>query len=855
MDHPSEAALRALFQEKLSEEEAGRVAVHLESCAECLARAERLTAVPPDLWAFLASTVGPTSEPHIRVPEVPGYEGLCELGRGGCGVVYRATETATNREVALKVLRGGALASPAERAWFLAEARAAAALRHPNVVTVFAVGEAAGLPYYAMEFLPAGPLSARLDGSPFPLARAVALAEAVAGALHHAHENGVVHRDVKPGNILIDATEGGGRNLIPKVSDFGTAKRPEPSTAPTPSHAILGTVEYMAPEQAFGRSRDAGPAADVYSLGAVLYELLTGRRPFRGATPYETLLLVRNEEPVHPRRLRPVIPRDLETVCLKCLEKDPGRRYATAADLAADLRAHREGRPVAARPVGPGGRLARWARRSPGVAGLSAGSLLLLLTALTLVTFFWQRSEDQKSTTLDFAALAAEATSKLFLHPDLVSEADRAAIARQAEILERISDMARSPEEERRFAYASLQLANGLYELGETDRSARATGEAMRRLRRLAESPGNHQRTARYHYAQGCIQLAALAERQGRADEELRRYEEAVAVAEGLARDYPGVDAYLGELAIFQERLAVAYADRGRDDPAETLLKWSLAGNRKMVHRYPHDPGRYGYYHDVNIRYGALLIRRRRDAERYLALARERMDLCEAARRQKEWHLIAPKLLHLQPIAVLDRLGEKSEASRLLAQGLTIWRELAARTPLPPRDREEYARWLDADGHRRWPSDPDAAGRSFREAVGVLTTMTAGPDGTASDRALAEVLLLRPDPGGRDVEKALVHLRRTPADPASLQHLFGIARFESGDFPTARDELQRFVDSAGPSRAILARTYLAMTYARLGDRERAVRELETARRAVDADLTVEWPVLNTLERAGREVMP
>jgi WD40 repeat protein len=336
-------------------------------------------------------------------PRVPGYEILGELGRGGMGVVYRARQTALNREVALKMVLAGEHAGAAERARFRAEAEAVARLSHPNVVQIHEVGEHDGLPFFSLEYCPGGSLAGRLDGTPWPARRAAELVETLARGVHAAHQAGVVHRDLKPANVLLTA------DGIPKVTDFGLAKRLDVDTGQTQSGAIVGTPSYMAPEQAAGRPKDVGPAADVYALGAILYELLTGRPPFRAATPLDTVLQVVGDDPVPPRRLQPMVPRDLETVCLKCLDKQPRRRYASAAALAADLRRFLAGEPVTARPVTSVERALKWARRRPAVAGLLLLVAAVTLTGVGLVAWKWREAEYQRGLVVRKAGEAQQA--------------------------------------------------------------------------------------------------------------------------------------------------------------------------------------------------------------------------------------------------------------------------------------------------------------------------------------------------------------------------------------------------------------------------------------------------------------
>jgi serine/threonine-protein kinase len=305
------------------------------------------------------------------LPDVPGHDVEAVLGRGGMGVVYRARHRRLNRPVALKMMIAGTYAGPQELARFRRESESLAELGHPHVVQVHEAGDLDGLPYFTMELVEGGTLAEKLAGVPQPPDRAADLMMTLAGAVQAAHDRGIVHRDLKPANILLtpDGT--------PKISDFGLARRLDPGACITRTGVRVGTPSYMAPEQAAGTPGSVGPAVDVYALGAVLYELLTGRPPFLAESAAETERQVIAEEPAPPSRLNARVPRDLETICLKCLHKDPRRRYASAASLGDDLGRFRRGETIAARPAGTLERVGKWVRRHPGRAAGVAGIALV----------------------------------------------------------------------------------------------------------------------------------------------------------------------------------------------------------------------------------------------------------------------------------------------------------------------------------------------------------------------------------------------------------------------------------------------------------------------------------------------
>jgi tetratricopeptide (TPR) repeat protein len=357
---------------------------------DLLSGGESGTGFAPPFRSLLGTP--PTTEPPLGasaegLPAVSGYEILSELGRGGMGIVYQARQCSLRRLVALKMILAGLHTDPTARLRFRTEAEAVARLSHPNIVQIHEVGEAAGRPFLCLEYLDGGSLREKAAGTPQPEREAAGLVETLARAVHYTHQHGILHRDLKPTNVLL-AGDG-----TAKISDFGLARIVDGDLGPTCTESMLGTPSYMAPEQAAGDRGKVGPPADAYSLGAILYELLTGRPPFQGSSPLHTLEQARTQEPVPPRRLRRSLSGELEAICLKCLEKDPARRYASAEALADDLRCFLDGQPVRARPIPFYRRLWRSARRraAPAAWALSAAALACLL----LSGWWYFRTADQ----------------------------------------------------------------------------------------------------------------------------------------------------------------------------------------------------------------------------------------------------------------------------------------------------------------------------------------------------------------------------------------------------------------------------------------------------------------------------
>jgi len=343
--------------------------------------------------------VGTTARSAALLGDFGDYELLEEIGRGGQGVVYRAHQKSLNRTVALKVIGLGHWATEAHLKRFRREAEAAASLEHPCIVPIYEVGERDGSCYFSMKFVEGGRLDAVTKREPMPVRHAVELIGKVARTVHYAHEHRILHRDIKPGNILLD------QNGEPHLTDFGLARLVETESTVTRTMEVLGTPSYMAPEQAGGNNTKPTSATDVYGLGAVLYQLLTSQPPFAGGTTYETIRLLLDTEPRQPRVLNPKIDRDLSTICLKCLEKDPQLRYSSALALAEDLERWLKHEPIKARRTGLITRGGKWVRRNPGFAAMAA---MLLVLAVPLGVMVWKSEFVRPPPTTGIAVLPFE---------------------------------------------------------------------------------------------------------------------------------------------------------------------------------------------------------------------------------------------------------------------------------------------------------------------------------------------------------------------------------------------------------------------------------------------------------------
>ena len=675
----------------------------------------------------------------VPPPEVPGYELLGEIGRGGMGVIYKARQKGLNRFVALKMISAGAHASGEERARLRTEAEAAARLQHPNIVQIYEVGSAAGVPYVSLEYLAGGSLAAALGGTPLPPRGAAELVELLARAVQAAHEQGILHRDLKPANILLSRRWGakaaagdggrrtgerGGPALSPggeiasrphtppaapptfKITDFGLAKDLSGRGGQTTTGAILGTPGYMAPEQAQGGSKHVGPAADVYALGAILYETLTGRPPFRAATVLDTLLQVRTQEVVSPGLLQQNLPRDLVTVCLKALAKEPHRRYATAAALAGDLRAFLNDKPITARPVTSWERGWRWCRRNRFLAAVSAAALALLVTAVAALTtgiLAINREKDRTQRALEAESVALKRarqsldemfsqvvedwlTSRSQLEPP-----QKAFLERALGLYESFAAETGSDAEVRDGVGSALMRSGHIREyLGQREDALRAYEQARVLYQELCR---DHPAVADYPFklADSYNALGNLFHRMHRLPEAQEALETGIGLLERQAENAPGLPDP-SRLARSQAILGAVLRDAGRPGDGEAALRQALGIQKQLVADFPDRPD---YRLELSGTYTKLAILTA-NAGRPDDAVRAFRDSLGVVKQLTTDFPGVPRYRYELAIGhynmgtlLMKRDGKVAEAT--LRDALPLWRQLVADFPSVPEYRRNLA--------------------------------------------------------------------------------------------------------------------------------------------------------------------
>jgi tetratricopeptide (TPR) repeat protein len=528
-------------------------------------------------------------------PSIPDFEILGVLGRGGMGVVYQARQKSLDRTVALKMIPLSDRARPEEIARFRSDAEAAAHLQHPDFMQIYQVGEQDGRPYFVLEFAGGGSLAQHIAATPQPVRQAAELVERLARAMHYAHERGIVHRDLKPANILLTS------DGMPRITDFGLAKRLDKEMGQTRTGVVMGTPSYMAPEQAEGRTKEITPRTDVYALGAILYELLTGRPPFLAETSLETVRQVVSEEPVAPARLRPNVPRDLETVCLKCLHKEPARRYASALDLAEDLRRFVVGEPVQARPTSLVERAWKWARRRPALAallavGTASAAALAVVMLLYNAQLQGERAEAQRARERAQANYekAREAVDRFYtkvtetklLNVPRLEALKRDLLQTAGQFYEElVRDRADDPDAVADLGRAYWRLGNITGETASKTEARELLEKALALQEKLAR---DHPETAEHqsNLAATCTSLGTLSQRLGETARAGSLLQQARALWEKLARNHPADPFYQHNLAASDHNLGYWCQNTGDMAAAEQALRRAVAVRERLVREH-----------------------------------------------------------------------------------------------------------------------------------------------------------------------------------------------------------------------------------------------------------------------------
>ena len=767
------------------------------------------------------------------------YKLLKIVGEGGMGVVYQARQISLNRAVAVKMIRAGRLAAPDQVGRFRNETEAAARLDHAGVVPIYEVGEAAGHLFYSMKLIEGGNLLQHLLRFTADPRAAARLVVQVARAVHHAHQRGVLHRDLKPSNILLDLE---GR---PHVSDFGLAKWIESDSSFTQSGALVGTPSYMAPELAATDTRGcrgATVATDVYGVGAILYALLTGGPPFRGATVLETLEQVRGNDPRPVRAANPLVDRDLEAVCLKCLEKAPNRRYRSAEDVALDLEQWLFGAPVQARPLTPWVRFRRWGRRNR----VAAAVVLTLGLTTTLAAWGWWRSErlyraevEQRRRAEAHKQLVFRAVNDMYTRvaefwlaaePGM-TELQREFLAKALAIYQELADEdSPDPKLRHQTAIAYFRMGNILHKLGQTEGAEASYRHALGLFQQLAEEFPAEQR---YRYDVFYLNMV-LGELVGRRspDEEAKLFAKAMTLIEQLVAAYPDDHRYRDALANHSMNVAGNAFKNGDLEAAEKVLRTNLAAVELLIRNCPEEKR----YRRQRSRSLAGLARVLRNAGRLTDAEQAFRQALESAQEVAEEFKDVPEgLTYRQEVAeyrqalasVLIQTGRFADAEQMQAQALATWEKLVHDFPGVPGYADNLALVHHDRGHLRW-----AAGRATEAEEDFRYFRTA-----MEDRArrfptevncrlyLARLLAICPDPALRDPERAVDWARQAialaPQDYANWMVL-GAACYQTGDWQgcvTALDQVPELAGRPVP----FACFFQAMALWQLNDRDRARR--------------------------------
>ncbi len=779
------------------------------------------------------SFVEAATPPEIQLE---GYEILGELGRGGMGVVYRALDVRLKRVVALKMILAGVHADPEDLKRFQLEAEAVAQLQHPNIVQIHDVGEHEGKPYFSLEFVEGGELATQIAGEPQPPDEAARLVETLSRAMQFAHERNIIHRDLKPANVLLTA------DGQPKITDFGLAKRLEDDSGQTASGSIMGTPSYMAPEQAGGHQAQIGPQTDVYALGALLYCLLTGRPPFQSANVMDTVLQVLEQEPVPPRQLVTGLDRNLETITLKCLQKDPARRYQAAEEVAEELRRYLNDEPILARPVGIAERTWRWCRRKPAIAGLCA-AVVLLLSFVTVNGYL--QAEIQRELTGQALTQKAKANENFDLARGAVdrfmtevSESQLLTVPRMEplrrklltgamEFYEKFVQQAQDdPELKAALGKSHRKLGRILAILGDDERSVEGISKAIEIFTQLSEeNPGD--RETSNNLARSSKMLGIVLHKLGRNKEATEALERAIAVASRLVKDSPTVPEHAFELANAKNSLGILLREESRAKEALANYNSAITIAKQLVDDHPQNLKFRGELGNVYHNLGALLcfeLSQFAESAKQLEQARAVYQQLAEDEPENPKHIYTLAIVHGSLGNLAHRSGQPAQALEFSRQSRDLFEQVARAHPDVPNYTAKVAT---ANGnlslvlHRsgKMPEAVTAVEKSrdvFQQLSEKFPDVPEYTSGVARSHNNLGVLLQN----SKQPKKAIAAFRRAqeiyeqlatdqPDIPGFANQLAGIHRTIAGIL----DESGQTADSAAEfSRAITIATQLSKKY-------------------------------------------
>jgi hypothetical protein len=833
---PSEEVLSRFVDEQLAADVAAAVEGHVETCPECQAALSSLarSALPADQRGHVRAALFGTDAPSP--PTIPGIELVSVIGQGAVGQVWKARQSDLGRLVAVKTLRTDL--DETSFGLLRTEAEVLARLDHPNVVRVLQSGRTSDGYYFAMEYVPNGSLvEDRSRHAKLWAPRDVAkMVREAAIAVQAAHDRNVLHRDLKPGNILLTD------DRTPKVADFGQAATFGRQASRT--GGAVGTPCYMAPEQAAAGEVDA--RTDVYGLGAVLYDMLVGRPPVSpdGDTD-EVLRRVRAEDPISPRLLRPAVVEDLDTICMKCLQKRPPDRYPSAQALAEDLERYLEGRPVRARPLGVVRRGLRLAKRRPALAALIASFVAVLVGSTITMTALYRRATanaalaaERLQRARDALRTVARTREQQFWFPQNIHLQDPEPIIRLYDLhAEAAADYRDDPEAWHDTAYAMLQLAEMLAQYRPPAEVIPRVELARDELQRLTAAFPDRPKY-RLGYAEATISLSSWHEAAGDDDRVRPLREEALSVTDRLLAEVPDSDHTKNVHAAFAEALGSFELRHENWDRAEELLVEAVRLNRATAAKYPTDPVRHQFLTNALWSYGRLLRFHYHDPDRYVAVLAEIVRSLTAVRAAAPARVGQYRTL-LDAYSLLAQThqfcGRSGAAAAALADGLALARDVERENPAYPEAAAYTLAYLVADGQRLRRTDPAAAAGRDRELRAALDAALARMPTSELLKMWDGVYHLDPPlPGAKDPAKAVEILRplaRGKPPGSGPAYWLRVALYEAGDCTECR-ALPDPPTVAGEHTPHLLRAGLLW---RAGERDKARAVFRTASAAVRAD--------------------